>query len=342
MARFEQFAVCAAVEAVQQAGLERIETESHRASVLIGSAIGSMGTMFEQSVDYVERGPRRLSPFAIPMIMPNGAVDLLAIEYGFRGASFAPVSACASGADAIGYAYRFIREGWIDVSIVGGAEAIICPLAFGLFDRISALSRREDPAKTPRPFDRERDGFVMGEGAGILILESLARAKRRGAEILAEVTGFGATTDAHHVTAPDPEGRGAARAIRMALEDARIAPEDVDYINAHGTGTLLNDEGETRAIKLAFGPAAYEVPISSTKSMTGHAMGATGAMEAIFCIEAMRKGIIPPTINLENPDPACDLDYTPQVARPQPVRVAMNNANGLGGHNAILIFRKFE
>jgi 3-oxoacyl-[acyl-carrier-protein] synthase II len=287
----------------------------------------------------VERGLNRLSPFGITMIMPNGAAGMLAIDYGIQGPSTTITTACAAGCDAIGHAFRAVGHGELDVVLAGGTESIITDVALGGFEQARATSSHE--SRTPRPFDRERDGLVVGEGAAILVLESLEHARTRGATILGEIVGYGQTTDAHHITAPAEGGAGAARAIKMALRDAGLEAEQVDYISAHGTGTELNDKYETQAIKSALGDAARSVAISSTKSMTGHIMGATGAIESIFCLLAIRDGVLPPTINYEMPDPDCDLDYVPNVARRAPVRVAINNAFGFGGHNAVLVFQAF-
>lgn len=268
---------------------------------------------------------------------------MLGIDYGFQGPSFSVVSACASGADGIGIASMLLRAGVVDIAIAGASEATITPVGIAAFDRLGAMARREDDHPlVPQPFDRNRDGLVMGEGAAILVLEREEHARRRGAEILAEIAGYGATADAFHITAPSEDGAGGARAMQLALASAKVAPEDVDYINAHGTATPLNDLSETRAIKTALGEIAYNIPVSSTKSMTGHMMGATGALEAIFCIYAIQEGVIPPTINYQEPDPDCDLDYVPNEARQKSVRVAVSNAFGFGGHNAVLVVRRYN
>lgn len=341
--RFEQMATTAAKEAIAQSGLVITEEESDSIAVIVGSAIGGVTTFENQVRTLVSEGPRRISPFAIPMLMPNGAPGIIAIDYGIRGPNYSPASACASGADAIGQAFELIRRGEVVAAITGGTEATITPVGIGGFDRTGAMSRRNDkPQSTPQPFDRNRDGLVMGEGAATLVLESLEHARARGAVILAEVVGYGATADATHVTAPAEGGIGGAKAMAKALAQARLEPEQVDYINAHGTATLLNDKYETMAIKRVFGEYAYRVPVSSTKSMTGHMMGATGALEAVFCIQAIRDGVIPPTINYETPDPECDLDYVPNEARRRRVDVALSNAFGFGGHNATLVFKRFE
>jgi beta-ketoacyl-acyl-carrier-protein synthase II len=341
--RFEQFAMVAAAEALQQAGLPDGLGDPNRVGVVLSSAIGGLQSIEQAVITMREKGPRRINPFTIPRIMANGAAGLVAIKWGFGGPSYSIASACAAAADAIGQAWMLIRAGVIDVALAGGSEATITPIGVSTFDRLGALSRgNEPPYLTPAPFDLNRDGLVMGEGAGVLVLESVEHAKARKAEILAEVAGYAATADAFHITAPAEDGSGGARAMRAALDNAGINPEEVDYVNAHGTGTQLNDRSETRAIKAALGEHAYEVAISSTKSMTGHMMGATGALESIFCVLAIRHGVVPPTINYRTPDPECDLDYVPNEARQMPVRVALNNAFGFGGHNAVLAFRSFS
>ena len=340
--RFTQFAVVAAREALEDSGLEVNEDNTWRIGVVIGSGVGGIGTIIEQVRVMDRRGPRRVSPFMIPMMLPDTAPGVVAITFGLRGPNMSVVSACATGTNAIGEAAAMVRRGAVDAMLCGGAEAGLLPIAIAGMNVMGALStRNDDPQRACRPFDATRDGFVMGEGAAVLVLESLEHAQQRGAHIYAEVIGYGATADAFHITAPDEEGTGAAMAIRMALEDAGIAPEEVDYINAHGTGTVLNDKSETKAIKKALGEHAYRVAISSTKSMTGHLLGAAGALEAVACCLALEHGIIPPTINYEHPDPECDLDYVPNVARRAPLRTVMSNSFGFGGHNACLIFRKF-
>jgi 3-oxoacyl-[acyl-carrier-protein] synthase II len=337
--RFEQFAVVAANEAMAQSGLE---IEPYRVAVIISSAIGGLTTIEESIITAATVDPRRVSPFSIPMLMSNGAAGLVAIDIGAKGPAFSIASACASGSDAIGQGAMLVRFGVIDAAIVGATEAVITQIGVACFDRLGALSRRNDEIdRTPAPFDKDRDGLVMGEGAAILVIESLEHALARDAEILAEIVGYGSTADAYHVTAPAEDGAGGAAAMRIALETGGIEPEQVSYVNAHGTGTLLNDQAETRAIKTAFGDAAYKTPVSSTKSMTGHMMGATGAMESIVCVQAIRTSLIPPTIHLNTPDPACDLDYVPHQTRQADVEVALNNAFGFGGHNAVLAFRRF-
>src|SRR5574341_263285 len=339
--RFEQMAAVAALEAVKQSGLEfNTEEASLRTGVVVSTGIGGLSTIIEQLLTLEHEGPRKISPFAIPRLMPNGAAGLISIMYGLRGPSFCICSACASSSDGIGMAVQILRSGMADTVIAGGSEAGISGLGVGSFHRIGAYSDRLD--RTPSPFSADRDGLIMGEGAAVLVLETLEQAQARGANILGEIVGYGASADAFHITAPTEDGSGSAIAIRRALEDARLTPEDIDYINAHGTGTPLNDASETLALKAALGEQAYAIPISSTKSMTGHMMGATGALEALFCIDAIRDGVVPPTINYTSPDDVCDLDYVPNHARELPVQVAMSNAFGFGGHNSVLIFRAFE
>lgn len=341
--RFEQFASAAARQAIEQAGLEVPETRADRVGVIVSSAIGGLISLQENILAMHEDGPRRISPFLIPMMMANGAAGLIAIDYGFHGPCFSVASACASGADGIGIAWNLLRNGVIDAAVAGASEATITKIGIGSFDRLGAMSRRNDDYNnTPQPFDLERDGLVMGEGAAILVLETESHARARGADILAELAGYGATADAFHITAPSEDGIGGAQAIAQALETGRIDPAEVDYINAHGTATSLNDISETRAIKKVFGEQAYNIPVSSTKSMTGHMMGATGALEALFCVQAVRENIIPPTIHYHTPDPECDLDYVPNQARQKRVRVAISNAFGFGGHNAVLAFREYN
>jgi len=341
--RFEQFASAAAQEALAQAGYQVPPGQAGRVAVIVSSAVGGMKTIQDTILTMVEQGPRRVSPFSIPMLMSNGAAGLVAIDTGAKGPCFSVASACAAGADGIGQAWHLIRSGVADAALAGGSESTLTRVGIASFDRLGALSRRnEAPQSVPAPFDANRDGLVMGEGAAVVVLETLDHARARGAQILAELVGYAATADAYHVTAPAEDGAGGAAAIAAALEQARLAPQDVDYVNAHGTGTALNDLSETRAIKAALGQHAYRVPISSTKSMTGHMMGATGALEAIFCVLAIRDGLVPPTLHLDTPDPECDLDYVPHQARRQPVRVAISNAFGFGGHNAVLAFQAFS
>lgn len=340
--RFELMAAAAAREALEQSGLEITEENAGRIGVVLSSAIGGMQSLQDAIFTLKDEGARRVSPFLIPMLMSNGAAGLVSIDYGLRGPSFSVASACASGADGIGMAWLMLRAGVLDVVVAGASEATICETGVAAFDRIGAMSRRDDYTTTPQPFDKERDGLVMGEGAAVLILERERHARARGAVILAELAGYAATADAFHVTAPSEDGAGAAAAIRLAIETAGVLPEQVGYINAHGTGTPLNDAAETQAIKRAFGEQAYKIPVSSTKSMTGHMMGATGALEAIFCVQAVREGVLPPTINYHTPDPACDLDYIPNQAREKKIEVAISNALGFGGHNAVLVIRRYE
>jgi 3-oxoacyl-[acyl-carrier-protein] synthase II len=340
--RFEQLAAAAAKEAIAQAGLDVADDERGRVGVILASAIGGITTIYDGAMTLNTTGPRRLSPFAIPMLMSNGAAGMVSIDYGFQGPSMSVASACASGVDGIGIAWMMLKAGMIDVAIAGASEATLTELAVGTFDRVGAMSRRnEDYSMTPQPFDRNRDGLVMGEGAAVLVLERESFARKRKAEILAELAGYGSTADAYHITAPAEDGSGGAAAIRKAMAAAGVNPEQVGYISAHGTGTELNDISETKAIKSALGERAYQVPVSSTKSMTGHMMGATGALETIFCVQVVRSGCLPPTIHYQTPDPLCDLDYIPNQAREQPVKVALNNAFGFGGHNAVLVVRAY-
>ena len=340
--RFTQFAVVAAAQAMSDSGLEIQPETADRVGIIISSAIGGLKTIQTAMKVMTNDGPRRLSPFMIPMYMANGASGVVAIEFGIHGPSLSIASACASGADAIGMAASLIRTGVLDACLTGAAEATVTKLGVATFDRLGALSRRNDDfSQTPAPFDLNRDGLVMGEGSAVIVLEELEHARNRGAEILAELVGYGSTTDAFHITAPSETGAGGASAIQKALAPAGINPDEIGYINAHGTGTALNDISETRAIKTVLGDAAYQVPVSSTKSMTGHMMGATGALEAIVCVMAIRNGILPPTIHLNEPDPECDLDYIPNHAREVDIDVAISNAFGFGGHNAVLAFRRY-
>jgi len=341
--RFEQLATVAAKEAIDQADLVIEDITAERVGVIISSAIGGIGTTQDGILKMNDFGPRKISALAIPMLMINGAAGMVSIDYGYKGPSMAIISACASGIDAIGMAGMMLRAGIIDIAVAGAAEATITKIGIATFDRVGAMSRRnEDFSRTPQPFDLNRDGLVMGEGAAVLVLEREDHARRRGVQILAELAGYAASADAFHVTAPTEDGAGGARAIRSAMNNARVNPEDVSYINAHGTATTLNDLSETRAIKNALGRYAYQIPISSTKSMTGHMMGATGALEMIFCVQAIRENFIPPTINYETSDPLCDLDFIPNRAREVKVDVALNNAFGFGGHNAVLVARAFK
>jgi len=343
MDRFAQFALVASQEAVTQAGLDIARVGPERVAVVIGTGVGGILTLSEQFGVLHTRGPQRISPFFVPMMLADMASGQVSIHLGIKGPSLAVLSACASGSDAIGQAWEMVRRGTVEVALAGGTEAPICPIAVAGFNACQALStRNEEPERASRPFDRDRDGFVIGEGSAVLVLEALEHALRRGARPLAELVGYGTSSDAYHITQPDPEGDGGALAIQRALESAGIRPEEVDYINAHGTSTPLNDRAETKAIKRVFGEWAYRVAISSTKSMTGHLLGAAGALEAAVCVLAVHRSAIPPTINLDNPDPECDLDYTPWRPRFRPVRVAMSNSFGFGGHNSCLVFQAWE
>jgi 3-oxoacyl-[acyl-carrier-protein] synthase II len=339
---FTQYAVICADMAVGDSGLSVKETDPDRIGVIYGSGIGGMITYDTQFTNYNQGGPRRISPFFIPMLIPDIAAGNISIKHGFKGPNYATVSACATGSHAIGDAFRTIQYGDADAMLCGGSEAPITPMGLGGFNSMKALSQRNDaPEKASRPFDAQRDGFVMGEGGGAIMLEELEFARKRGAHIYAEIVGIGFTADAHHITAPPEGGDGAVRSMRRAIKDAGIRPEDVDYINAHGTSTQLNDASETGAIKTTFGEHANRLHISSTKSMTGHLLGAAGAVEAIASILACHNDMIPPTINYEFPDPACDLNYTPNVPAQHTVRYALSNTFGFGGHNATLLFKKY-
>jgi 3-oxoacyl-[acyl-carrier-protein] synthase II len=342
MDRFTQFAVASAQQAVEAATLPLSEDCLDRIGVVIGSGIGGLGTLFEQTKVFFERGPMRVSPFTVPMMLPDSGAGMIAIRLGMRGPNFAVVTACATGTNAIGEATEVIRRGQADAMIAGGSEAVIVPISMASLGVMGALStRNDDPQRASRPFDLDRDGFVLGEGAAVLVLEELEFAEARGAPILAEVLGYGSTNDAYHISAPAENGAGAARCMQMALDDAGLLTSEIDYINAHGTSTPLNDKSETAAIKTVFGEQAYEVPISSTKSMTGHLLGASGAVEALICTQTLQTGILPPTINYETPDPECDLDYVPNTARPWEVQRVMSNSFGFGGHNASIILGKY-
>ncbi len=342
MDRFTQFAVAASKLAVQDAKLDTESLESERFGVCIGSGIGGMETLENQHQILLEKGPGRVSPFMVPMMISNIASGNVSIALNAKGPNTTVVTACASATNAIGEAFKTIQRGDADVMVTGGSEASITPLSFAGFCSMKALSTNPDPKTACRPFDKDRDGFVMGEGAGMLILESLEHAEKRGAVIYGEVVGYGATGDAYHITAPAPDGSGAYRAMLMAVNDAGIAPQELGYINAHGTSTELNDKLETMAIKNLLKEAAYDVPVSSTKSMTGHLLGAAGAIEAVACILALTEGVIPPTINYHTPDEACDLDYVPNTARKKDVRYALSNSLGFGGHNASILLKKYE
>jgi len=341
--RFAQFAITSSIDAVKQAGLDFQQTDRDRCAVIIGSGQGGLQEIEMQHLKLKEKGPAKVSPFVITKTMPNSAAGNVSIYYGLTGPSYAVSTACATSVNAVSDAVRLIRCGEMDVVIAGGSEASATSLGLAGFGAMRALSERNDaPEKASRPFDKDRDGFVISDGCGILILESLDFAKKRGATILGEVLGTGLTSDGTHITQPDENGLGAAKAIQKALQDAKVMPENIDYINAHGTATHLGDVAETRAIQRALGDHAYRVPISSTKSQIGHLLGGSGAVEAIFCLLAIRDGIIPPTINLETPDPDCDLDYTPLIAKERPVQIALSNSFGFGGHNGCLILGRFE
>jgi len=341
--RFSQFAAVASLEAIEDAGIDMATEDPDRVGVLIGSGVGGIITITEQHKVMLDKGPKRVSPFLVPMMLGDMASGQVSMMIGAKGPNFSTVSACATGADSIGEALEMIRRGRADVVIAGGTEAAVCEIGVAGFNSCMALStRNDDPQGASRPFDSGRDGFVLGEGAGVLVLESIEHAEKRGANVLAELVGYGASSDSHHVTQPHPEGEGAARAMKWALDDAKLQPEDVVYINAHGTSTPMNDKFETIAMKRMFGDHAYKLAISSTKSMTGHLLGAAGGIEAAFSVLAVKEGAIPPTINLENPDPDCDLNYTPNKAVKQEVEVAMSNVFGFGGHNASLVFKSFQ
>ena len=340
MDRFVQLAAAASLEALEKSGLTIDKTNEERISVMVASGIGGIITLSEQIGVLNSRGPNRVSPFLVPMMLPDMASGQVSMLLGAKGANYCTVSACASGADSIGMAFEAIRRGDVDAAIAGGAEAAICPVGVAGFNACQALSKRNnDPQTASRPFDKDRDGFVLGEGAGVLVLENELSMNARGAEPIAEMIGYGATADAYHITQPGPEGEGGARAMNIALGKAHILPEEIDYINAHGTSTPLNDKFETMAMKSVFGKYAYDIPISSTKSMTGHLLGARGALEAAITVMALKNQTVPPTINLKNQDPDCDLDYTPGSNRKLPLTKAMSNSFGFGGHNASLIFQ---
>lgn len=343
MDQFTQYALVAAMEAVKNSGIDMSKEDPWRVGVISGSGIGGIKTLEEQHAVLEQKGPGRVSPFFIPMIIGNMAAAQIAIKFGMRGINENVVTACASGTNAIGDAFRHIQSGTNDVIIAGGCEAAVSPLAFAGFCNMKAMStRNDDPKHASRPFDAERDGFVLSEGAGFIVLEELEHAKARGANIICEMVGYGATDDAYHITSPIPGGEGGAKAMEFAINDAKISPEEMTYINAHGTSTKYNDHFETQAIKTVFGEAASKIAVSSTKSMTGHMLGAAGGVEAIVCALAIRDGYIPATINYENPDPDCDLDIVPNVGRNQEVKYAMSNSLGFGGHNASVVFKKYE
>lgn len=346
--KFVKFAIAAAKMAVENSGLDRDKIIQEKAGVYIGSGIGGLHTVEAEHEKYIRaddeaKAASKISPFLIPMLIVNMASGMVSIELGFKGPNSSAVTACATGSHSIGDAFKIIQRSEADIMVAGGSEAAITKMGFGGFCALKALSmRNDDPQHASRPFDRDRDGFVMGEGAGVVVLEELEHAKKRGAEIYCEIAGYGMSGDAYHMTAPDPEGDGAVRCMKASLEDAGVDISDVDYINAHGTSTLLNDKMETGAIKTVFGQQAYDIPVSSTKGVTGHLLGATGATEFIACALAIKHSVIPPTINYENPDPDCDLDYVPNVAREAGVDVAISNSLGFGGHNVTLTLKKFK
>jgi len=343
MDRFVQFGVYAAKMAFDDSAIDITKEDPKRIGVLVGSGIGGLHTIEKQVEIYLTKGPSRLSPFLIPMLIVNMASGQISIMLGLKGPNSCVATACASGTHAIGDAFNIIQRGDVDVMVTGGAEGCITPVGFGGFCALKALStRNDDPQHASRPFERDRDGFIIGEGAGILVIEELEHAKARNAKIYCELTGYSMTGDAYHMTAPDPEGEGAAECMALCVKDAGIKPEDVNYINAHGTSTKYNDSIETKAIKKTFGKHAYKLAVSSTKSMTGHLLGAAGGVEAVACAMAIKHGIIPPTINYENPDPECDLDYVPNKARKADVNVALSNSLGFGGHNATIALKKIQ
>lgn len=339
--RYQQFAAAAVHQALAQSGLEITEENAPRIGVVLSSGIGGLTSLEDSIGTMAASGPRKVSPFVVPMMMGNGAASLVGIDHGPKGPAFSVVSACASGQDGMGMAWMMLRSGMIDVAITGASESTVTKIGIASFDRIGAISHKNIDEGTPSPFDKNRDGLIVGEGAGILVMEIESHAKARGADILAEFAGYAATADAFHITAPSADGVGGAAAIKLALDAAGVNPDEVNYINAHGTGTPLNDASETKALKSVFGKQAYNIPVSSTKSMTGHMMGATGALEAVLCVQAIQNNIVPPTINYETPDPDCDLDYVPNEARDHEVKVAVSNAFGFGGHNAVIVFREY-
>lgn len=343
MDRYAQFALAAALQAVEDAKLVLDDENRDRIGVLIGSGIGGIGTVLKQAEVMRERNAPRVSPFLIPMMLADTAPGLIAIKLGVRGPNLSLATACATGSNALGEAAEILRRGSADVMIAGGSEAGITKLTMAGMNTMGALSTRNDePTKASCPFDANRDGFLMGEGSAVLVLETFEHAQARGANILAEISGYGSTDDAYHISAPAVDGEGAALCMQLALENAGLTVDDIGYINAHGTSTKLNDKGETAAIKTVFGEHAYQIPVSSTKSMTGHLLGASGALEAIFCIKAINEGVLPPTINYETPDPECDLDYIPNTPRQRKIDHALSNSFGFGGHNATLIISRFE
>ena len=342
-AKFVQYAVAASKQAISSSGLDLDKENKERIGVLIGSGIGSLYTIEEEHKVMLSKGPSRMSPFLIPMLIVNEASGFVGITFGLKGPNFCVATACASGSHAIGDAFRILERGDADVMISGGTESCIVPTAVGGFCALRALSKRnDDPKRASRPFDRDRDGFIMAEGCGLIVMETLEHAKKRNAQIIAEIAGFGMTCDAYHITAPDPEGEGAGRAMSLAMSDAGLNPEDIGYVNAHGTSTKLNDKIETLSMKRALGNHAKKVMVSSTKSMTGHLLGAAGGVEFLACCLALRDEVIPPTINYDLPDPDCDLDYVPNTARNVRVEACMSNSLGFGGHNASLVVKRFK
>ena len=342
MDRCTQFALSSGQQAVEDAKIDINDGNRDRIGAVIGTGIGGIETLYEQFSNFTERGPSRVSPFLVPMMLPDTPGSNLAIKLGLRGTNFAVVTACATGTNAIGEASEIIRRGQADIMLAGGCEAAIVPLAMASLSKMGAMSSYDgEPSRASRPFNQDRTGFVMGEGAAVIILESLEHAQTRGAKILAELVGYGSTNDAFHISAPAVNGAGAAAAMQEALDSAGLEPVDIDYIKAHGTGTPLNDRSETAAIKSVFGDLAYKVPVSSTKSMTGHLLGAAGAIEALFAVKVIQDSIMPPTINYEVPDPECDLDYIPNQARQKKVEHVMSNSFGFGGHNAAIILKKY-
>lgn len=340
---FVQYALAAASMAMQQAGLVISTETASRIGVVTGNGIGGLPVIEKYHQVLMEKGPKRITPFFIPMVISNMSAGQISIMFGAKGPNLSVTTACAAGTHAVGDAFRMISRGDCDAAITGGSESTVCPLAVGGFTSMKALSRRnEEPELASRPFDRDRDGFIIAEGGGMMVLEELEQARRRGAHILAEIVGFGLSGDAYHMAAPPDDGEGAARCMQMALDDAGLQAEEIDYINAHGTSTPLNDVCETRAIKTVFGPHAYKLAVSSTKSMTGHMLGGAGGIESVFSAMVLDRQVLPPTINLENPDPECDLDYVPNTARPAQIRTVMSNSFGFGGTNAVLVMRRFD
>jgi len=340
---FVQYAVAAAKMALDDAGLEVTPANETRIGSITGCGLGGLPTIEKYHQVLLERGPKKITPFFIPMVIPNMGAGQISIVFKLKGPNLSVTTACAAGTHAVGEAYRSIERGDCDAAVTGGSESVICPMAVGGFNAMKALSTRNDePEKASRPFDRDRDGFVIGEGGGILVLEELEHAKARGAKIYAEVVGYGLSGDGYHIAAPPEDGEGAVRCMRMALETAGLKPQDIDYVNAHGTSTPLNDQGETRALKTVFGEHAYKLAVSSTKSMTGHLLGGAGGIEAVFTALAIFHQTAPPTINLDNPSPECDLDYVPKVARKMSIRAAMSNSFGFGGTNAVLVMKRYE